>query len=264
MQAHNQLYKSSIDDSDAFWARQARSLLSWDQDFKTVHEGNFEDGANAWFTEGKLNASYNNVDRHAKLKPDQPAILFEPDHPDDPSRTLTWKQLQQEVSKVSWALMRDFGVRKGDAVAIYMPMVPEAFISVLACARIGAIHSVVFGGFSANALRDRIIDADAKVVITADESVRGGKHIPLKDIVDDALDGCVVDHCLVYQRTGKIVNMQKGRDVFWADTCEKWQRAFAPESMNAEDPLFLLYTSGSTGKISCLCTRVSHYLLEVH
>lgn len=248
LQAYHELYQHSIQDPESFWAEQARSAITWDRDFETVHEGSFETGDNAWFTKGRLNASFNCVDRHAKKKPHDPAIIFEPDEPNDPGRTITWKQLQQEVSRLSWVLSRDFGVRKGDTVALYMPMIPEAFIAVLACTRIGAIHSVVFGGFSANALRDRILDADAKVVITADESVRGGKAIRLKDIVDEALFGTAVEHCLVYQRTGNDVDMREGRDKWWQQKTAKWPKVFPPVSMSAEDPLFLLYTSGSTGK----------------
>lgn len=248
MEAYRDMYARSIQSGDDFWAEQARLYIDWDQDFKTVHEGSFADGDNAWFTEGRLNASFNCVDRHAQSKPNEPAIIFEPDEPNGEGRTLSWKELQREVSRLSWVLKRDFGVKKGDTVAVYMPMVPEAFIAVLACTRIGAIHSVVFGGFSANALRDRILDANAKVVLTADESVRGGKTIPLKQIVDEALKQCNVDRCLVYRRTGNAINMQAGRDLWWQEETRKWPAVFAPESMSAEDPLFMLYTSGSTGK----------------
>jgi acetyl-CoA synthetase len=262
LEAYYDLHNKSIQNSDVFWAEQARSYIAWDREFQTVHEGSFEDGDNAWFTEGRLNASFNCVDRHAKQKPNATAIIFEPDEPSSPNRFLTWKELQREVCRLSWVLARDFGVRKGDTVAMYMPMVPEAFIAVLACARVGAIHSVVFGGFSANALRDRILDADARVVLTANEGVRGGKTVALKNIVDAALGQCPdVAHCLVYRGTDADVPMQAGRDLWWEEQTRKWPCVFAPESMSSEDPLFLLYTSGSTGKPKGLMHTTAGYLL---
>ncbi|PIA94817.1 Acetyl-coenzyme A synthetase [Cercospora beticola] len=263
LKAYEKLYKKSIEQPDQFWAEQARSLITWERDFgDLVHEGSFKDGDNAWFPEGRLNASFNCIDRHAKRKPNATAIIFEPDEPSSPNRSLTWKELQRDVSRLSWVLTRDFGVKKGDTVAIYMPMVPEAFVAVLACTRIGAIHSVVFGGFSANALRDRILDADARVVLTANEGARGGKVIALKSIVDEALSQCPnVASCLVYRATMSAVPMQAGRDFDWTRETQKWPAVFTPVSMSSEDPLFMLYTSGSTGKPKGLMHTTAGYLL---
>ncbi|KAI9710184.1 MAG: acetyl-CoA synthetase [Chrysothrix sp. TS-e1954] len=257
---YQELYKESIQQPDKFWAKQARDLLSWDRDFQTVHTGSFKNGDNAWFVEGRLNASYNCVDRHAAKTPDKPAIIFEADEPSE-GRTITFAELQREVSKLAWVL-KDMGVQKGDSVALYIPMIPEAVISFLACARIGAVHSVVFAGFSADSLRDRIIDAKSKVVITTDEGKRGGRTIATKQIVDAALKQCPdVKGCLVYKRTGKEVSMQEGRDKWWSEETEKWPAYIAPEPMSSEDPLFLLYTSGSTGKPKGVMHTTAGYLL---
>ena len=263
LEAYYDLYSKSIHEPDQFWAEQARSLISWERDFgDTVHEGTFQDGDNAWFPAGRLNASFNCVDRHAKRKPNDTALIFEPDEPGSPNRFVTWKELQRQVSRLSWVLTRDFGVKKGDTVAIYMPMVPEAFVAVLACTRVGAIHSVVFGGFSPNALRDRILDADARVVLTANEGARGGKVIALKKLVDEALAQCPnVQHCLVYRATQGAVPTLDGRDHDWEEMTKKWPAVFAPVSMASEDPLFLLYTSGSTGKPKGLMHTTAGYLL---
>jgi acetyl-CoA synthetase len=202
------LYQESITKPDEFWARMARDLLTWERDFQTVRSGSFVNGDAAWFLEGKLNASYNCVDRHAFKTPDKPAIIFESDEPGK-GRTISYSELLREVSKLAYTL-KQMGVRKGDTVALYLPMIPEAVVSFLACSRIGAVHSVVFAGFSADSLRDRIIDAKSKVVITSDEGNRGGKVIGTKKIVDDALKQCPdVTHCLVYRRTGADVPWTK-------------------------------------------------------
>jgi acetyl-CoA synthetase len=258
---YKELYDHSIRDPDRFWNTQATEYISWEREFKTVHEGSFVHGDNAWFVEGRLNASYNCVDRWAKVKPDAPALIFEPDDPNDTSaRTITWKELQREVSRVAWVL-KSFGVRKGDAVGIYLPMVPEAYIAILACTRIGAIHSAVFAGFSANALRDRILDAKARVLITADEGFRGGKIVGLKALADEALDQCPeVRDCMVLRRTGNPVR-KSPRDRWWHEVVKKWPSVFPPEPMHSEDPLFLLYTSGSTGKPKGLMHTTAGYLL---
>ncbi|CAD6444394.1 1534bea8-ab5d-473f-b5c7-0518bfeeecc8 [Sclerotinia trifoliorum] len=257
---YKKLYDESIKEPNKFWGRMARELLTWQKDFETVHSGSFAGGDNAWFLEGQLNASYNCVDRHAIKNPDKPAIIYEADETTD-GRTLTYAELLREVCKTAYVL-KQMGVKKGDTVAIYLPMIPEAVIAFLACSRIGAVHSVVFAGFSSDSLRDRVIDAQSKVVITSDEGKRGGKLIGTKKIVDDALKQCPdVTHCLVYRRTGADVPMTKGRDWWWHEEVEKWPSYIAPEPMNSEDPLFLLYTSGSTGKPKGVMHSTAGYLL---
>ena len=225
-----------------------------------MHTGSLNNGDNAWFLEGRLNASYNCVDRHAIKTPDKPAIIYEADDPGE-GRTISFAELQRDVSKLAWVL-KSLGVKKGDAVALYLPMIPEAVVAFLACTRIGAIHSVVFAGFSADSLRDRINDCNCKVVLTTDEGKRGGKVIGTKQIVDNALKQCPgVTNTVVYKRTGKDVPMQEGRDLWWNIETEKWPSYIAPESMNSEDPLFLLYTSGSTGKPKGVMHTTAGYLL---
>ena len=235
-------------------------MLSWTRDFQTVHSGSLTNGDNSWFVEGQLNACYNCVDRHAFEDPDRVAIIYEADEPDD-GRNVTYGELLRQVSKTAWVL-KQMGVRKGDTVAIYLPMIPEALIAILACVRIGAVHSVVFAGFSADSLRDRVVDGQSKVVITTDEGKRGGKLIGTKKIVDDALKQCPdVSHCLVYKRTGAEIPWTEGRDWWWHEEVEKWPSYFPPEPVNAEDPLFLLYTSGSTGKPKGVMHTTAGYLL---
>lgn len=254
------MYTESIKEPKKFWGKQAREMISWDRPFHTVHSGSFENGDNAWFTEGTLNASYNCVDRHANKTPDKPAIIYEADEPNE-GRIISFSELQREVSRLAWVL-KDMGVKKGDSVALYLPMIPEAVVAFLACTRIGAVHSVVFAGFSADSLRDRINDAKCKVVLTTDEGKRGGKLIGTKQIVDQALKQCPgISHCLVYSRTGKEVPMQEGRDLWWGEETEKWPSYYPPESVSSEDPLFLLYTSGSTGKPKGVMHTTAGYLL---
>lgn len=257
---YKQMYKESIQEPEKFWGKLARELLTWERDFQTVHSGGFANGDNAWFLEGRLNASYNCVDRHAFKNPDKPAIIYEADESGD-GRTISYGELLREVSKLSYVL-KEMGVKKGDTVALYLPMIPEAVISFLACTRIGAVHSVVFAGFSSDSLRDRILDAQSKVIITTDEGKRGGKVIGTKKIVDEALKQCPgVSHCLVYKRTGADVPWTKGRDYWWHEEVDKFPAYIAPESMNSEDPLFLLYTSGSTGKPKGVMHTTGGYLL---
>jgi acetyl-CoA synthetase len=257
---YNKLYKESIDQPEEFWARHARELLTWERDFQTVRSGSFEHGDVAWFLEGRLNASYNCIDRHAFKSPDKPAIIYEADEPSE-GRTISYGELLRQVSKLAYVL-RAMGVRKGDTVAIYLPMIPEAIVAFLACTRIGAVHSVVFAGFSSDSLRDRVIDAQSKVVITTDEGKRGGKTIGTKRIVDDALKQCPdVSHVLVYKRTGADIPWTKGRDWWWHEEVEKYPPYIAPESMLSEDPLFLLYTSGSTGKPKGVMHTTGGYLV---
>lgn len=247
MDHYNELYRESIDKPEQFFSRLARELLSWETDFKTVRKGGFEKGDVAWFVEGRLNASYNAVDRHALANPDKVAIIYEADEPGQ-GHKVTYGQLLKDVCRIA-NVLKSFGVKKGDTVAVYLPMIPEAVVTLLAIVRIGAIHSVVFAGFSAQALRDRILDAGCKVIITTDQSVRGGRVIETKKIVDEALKYCPdVRHTLVYKRTGrKGISWNAARDHWWHEEVEKQKPQCTPVPVNAEDPLFLLYTSGSTG-----------------
>ena len=257
---YKQLYKKSIEEPETFWAEQARDLLSWESDFHKTKSGTLAGGDNAWFHGGRLNASYNCVDRHAFKDPNKPAIIYEADEQSG-GRTITYGELMAQVSQLAWVL-KQMGVQKGDTVALYMPMIPEAVVAFLACSRIGAVHSVVFAGFSSDSLRDRIIDAKTKVVITTDEGKRGGKTIGTKKIVDDALKQCPdITHCLVYKRTGTEVPFTKGRDLWWHEETEKWPSYYPPEPVDSEDPLFLLYTSGSTGKPKGVMHTTAGYLL---
>ena len=257
---YKELYKESIENPDQFWAKMARDLLTWEHDFQTVTSGSFTNGDVAWFPEGRLNASYNCVDRHAFKDPDRTAIIYESDEPGQ-GRKISYGELLREVSKLAWTL-KEIGVKKGDTVALYLPMIPEAVIAFLACVRIGAVHSVVFAGFSSDSLRDRIIDARSTVVITTDEGKRGGKVIGTKKIVDEALKQCPdVKNVLVYRRTGAEIPWTKDRDLWWHEELEKYPNYLAPESMSSEDPLFLLYTSGSTGKPKGVMHTTGGYLL---
>ncbi|KAF5845286.1 hypothetical protein GGP41_002859 [Bipolaris sorokiniana] len=254
-------YQMSIRDPESFWHKTAKELLEWDNKFDNVCQGSFEGEDNAWFVNGRLNASFNCVDRWVREKPNHPAIIYEPDEPDSPlQRTISFIELRQEVSRAAWVL-KDLGIRKGDTVAIYMPMIPEAFITLLACSRIGAIHSVIFAGFSAAALKDRIQDAKAKAVVTTDKGFRGSKCIDLKKIADEAIEECPeVRHCLFVKRSDDS-SQPRLRDRVWQEECSKWSPYFPPESMNSEDPLFMLYTSGSTGKPKGLLQSTAGYLL---
>lgn len=238
----------------------ARDLLTWERDFQTVTAGSFENGDVSWFPEGRLNASYNCVDRHAFKDPDKIAIIYEADEPGK-GRKISYGELLREVSKLAWTL-KESGVKKGDTVALYLPMIPEALFAFLACSRIGAVHSVVFAGFSSDSLRDRIIDARSTFVITTDEGKRGGKVIGTKKIVDEALKQCPdVKNVLVYKRTGAEIPWTDKRDLWWHEEVDKYPNYFPPEVVNAEDPLFLLYTSGSTGKPKGVMHTTAGYLL---
>src|SRR5690606_18263341 len=218
-------------------------------------------GAARWFDGGQLNVSHNCIDRHLATRGEQTALLWEGDEPND-SRAISYRELHRQVCRLANAL-KARGVGKGDRVCIYMPMIPEAAYAMLACARIGAIHSVVFGGFSPDALRDRILDADCRTVITADEGVRGGKRIPLKQNVDKALASCpAVSSVLVVRRTGAEVAWSEGRDLWYHEATEKAGDDCPPEAMAAEDPLFILYTSGSTGKPKGVLHTTAGYLLQ--
>ncbi|MDA3949529.1 MAG: acetate--CoA ligase [Spirochaeta sp.] len=260
MDAYRQMYDRSIADPPAFWAEQAREVLTWDREFHTVADTDMDTGSIAWFLGGRLNAAYNCVDRHVATRGDQIAILWEGDKPDE-VRRITYRELQREVSRMANVLLR-YGVRRGDRVAIYLPMIPEAAIAMLACARLGVVHTVVFAGFSADALRDRILDSDAVAVITADQGLRGGKVIPLKRTVDEAVMAAPsVRNVFVTKRTGAKVPFFPPRDVDLDEAMEA-QRPYCPvEPMDAEDILFLLYTSGSTGKPKGIAHTTAGYLL---
>ncbi|CAI2181666.1 686_t:CDS:2 [Funneliformis geosporum] len=261
IEKYKQLYEESIKDPQTFWGRNAKELLHWHKPFETVLTGSgFEYGDFAWFREGELNASYNCVDRHALVNPKKSAIIYEADEPGN-SRHITYEELLRDVCRLAITL-KELGLKKGDTVAIYMPMVPEAVVAFLACARLGLVHSVVFAGFSSDALRDRIQDASSRLVITSDEGRRGGKTIPTKKIVDDAVKECpTIEHVLVFRRTGSDVPFNTSRDLWWHEEIEKHRPYCPPEIVNAEDPLFLLYTSGSTGKPKGVLHTTAGYLL---
>lgn len=257
---YKRLYLQSITSPDEFWGKQARDLLSWSRDFDKVHNGSLSNGDSAWFLGGELNASFNCVDRNAFKHPDKIALTYEADETNS-GVNLTYADLLREVCKLSYVL-KQMGVRKGDVVAIYLPMIPEAVVALLACARIGAVHSVIFAGFSADSVRDRILDAECKVVLTADEGKRGGKTIEIKGIIDTALTQCpAVSNVLVYRRTGAEIPWVTGRDYWWHEEVQRWPGYIAPERMNSEDPLFLLYTSGSTGKPKGILHTTGGYLV---
>ncbi len=242
-----EMYQKSIDDPESFWAEQAESFVDWFSPWDSVMSVDFHSADIKWFTGGQLNVCYNCVDRHLPTRGDQVAIIWEGDNP-EVDMSITYNHLFELVCKFS-NVLKSRGVRKGDRVSIYMPMIPEAAVAMLACTRIGAIHSIVFGGFSPDALRDRILDSDCQVVITADEGPRGGKNVPLKENVEKALEGCPNVHTtIVVRRTGNSVTASPGRDVWYHEAMSEAQSECPPEPMDAEDPLFILYTSGSTGK----------------
>jgi acetyl-CoA synthetase len=255
------MYQRSITDPDGFWSEMANEFLSWDKPWDSVVDYDFIKGEAQWFAGGKLNVSYNCIDRHLPARADQTAFIWEGDNPAD-SKHITYAELKDEVCKLANAL-KNRGVSKGDRVCIYMPMIPEAAYAMLACTRIGAVHSVVFGGFSPEALKDRILDSDCKTLITADEGVRGGRAVPLKVNADKALKACPKVHtCLVVNRTGGNVAWQEGRDIWYHEATGAASTDCAPESMDAEDPLFILYTSGSTGKPKGVLHTTGGYLLQ--
>lgn len=244
---YERMYRQSIEQPDIFWAEQANRFVDWMQPWSKVHESNMDKGEAAWFVDAKLNVSVNCIDRHLGKRADQTAIIWEGDDPND-SRYISYRELHEEVCRLA-NVLKERGVKKGDRVCLYMPMIPEAAFAMLACARIGAVHTVVFGGFSPEALRDRIQNAECDVVITADEGVRGGKTIPLKLNVDKALTACANVHTVVtVRRTGADVAWDEQKDVWYHEACARVSKECAPEPMDSEDPLFILYTSGSTGK----------------
>ncbi|MEO5944699.1 MAG: acetate--CoA ligase [Ferruginibacter sp.] len=261
-------YKKSVDDPEGFWADVAESFL-WRRKWDKVLEWNFKDPKIEWFKNAKLNITENCIDRHLEKHGDEAAIIWEPNNPEERTRTVTYKRLHKRVCQFAQVLKNN-GVKKGDRVCIYMGMVPELAYAVLGCARVGAIHSVIFGGFSAQSIADRLEDAQAEFIVTCDGAYRGGKDIPLKAIIDDALIGNrTVKRVIVYTRTRTPVSMLKGRDVWWEDEMDHAETQlekngtidFPAEEMDAEDPLFVLYTSGSTGKPKGVVHTTAGYMV---
>ena len=243
------MYRESVDDPDSFWRREAQRI-DWIRPFTEVRKVSFNeaDFGIRWFHDGTLNLSANCLDRNLAERGAATAIIWEPDDPSDAGRQITYSELHEMVCRFANVLKAN-GADRGDRITIYMPMIPEAAVAMLACARIGAIHSVVFGGFSPEALAGRIQDCESEIVVTADEGLRGGKPIPLKANVDEAMDECpTVKRVIVYRRTGAEISMEPGRDVDWDEAMSEASPDCEPEEMGAEDPLFILYTSGSTGK----------------
>jgi acetyl-CoA synthetase len=259
-QQYQQDYQMSIDNNDGFWADKADHFV-WHSKWQTVRTGDFNNLPVRWFEGAKLNITENCLDRHLHGLANKPAIIWEPNDPSEDSRTLSYEQLHQQVSQFANVLRKN-NVRKGDRVCIYMPMVPEVLVAMLACARIGAIHSVVFAGFSAEALADRLEDMSAKILITSDGGFRGDQIIPLKAIADEALQiSPQVSRVIVYQRTGLPINMQAGRDVWWHEEWAHAKNTCPAEVMEAEDELFILYTSGSTGKPKGIVHTTAGYMV---
>ena len=258
---YKNLYDESIENPEKFWSEQAHKYLDWDSEWTNVKHEDFLKGEVRWFENAKINASKNCIDRHLNKAGEKIAIIWEGDDPEH-SKEITYRELYEEVCRLS-NVLKQRGVKKGDRVCIYMPMIPEAAYSMLACARIGAIHSVVFGGFSPESLKDRILDSDCRTVITADQGLRGSKKIPLKDNVDEALNNCPNVHTvLVYERTGANINWKEGRDLHYQENIQKASADCEPEIMDAEDPLFILYTSGSTGKPKGVLHTTGGYMLQ--
>ncbi|MGF2411663.1 acetate--CoA ligase [Ferruginibacter sp.] len=268
LEQYHEDYKKSIEDPEAFWGNVAENF-QWRKKHDKVLEWNFTDPKVEWFKGAKLNITENCIDRHLETMADKPAIIWEPNNPEERVRIVTYARLHKRVCQVAQMLINN-GVKKGDRVCIYMGMVPELAYAVLGCARIGAIHSVIFGGFSAQSIADRLFDAQAEFIITCDGAYRGGKDIPLKSVIDDALIGNrTIKRVIVYTRTRTPVSMIKGRDVWWEDEMEHAENqvekdgkvSFPAAEMDAEDPLFILYTSGSTGKPKGVVHTTAGYMI---
>jgi acetyl-CoA synthetase len=257
------MYKRSVEDSAGFWAEQAKRI-DWIKPFTQVRDVNFNapDVHIRWFHDGTLNVAYNCLDRHLAKRANQTALIFEGDDP-SVSRHITYAELHGEVCKFA-NVLKSLGAKKGDRVTIYLPMIPELPIAMLACARIGAIHSIVFGGFSPDSLAGRIQDCDSTLLITSDEGLRGGRKVPLKENADKAMESCPgVTTCVVVRHTGGSISMKNGRDFWWHEQMSKAPSDCPPEEMNAEDPLFILYTSGSTGKPKGVLHTTGGYIVYV-
>jgi acetyl-CoA synthetase len=261
LEEYHQAWKKSIDDPATFWSEIAEQFV-WKKKWDKTLEWNFKEPSVKWFQGGQLNITENCLDRHLKDKGNQPAIIWEPNNPNEAHRLITYNELYEMVNQFAHVLQNN-GIKKGDRVCIYMGMIPELAVAVLACARIGAIHSVIFGGFSAQSIADRLQDAQAEFIITCDGAFRGPKEIPLKAVIDDALVRCpFVKRVIVYMHTKTPVSMLKGRDVWWQEEIEKIEdKHFPAVSMDAEDPLFILYTSGSTGKPKGVVHSCAGYML---
>jgi acetyl-CoA synthetase len=259
MEEYQRLYRLSLDNPEWFWAEQAKNL-TWFHPWTTVFDADYDEVDFAWFSGGRLNACFNCVDRHLPTRGDQTAIIWAGDEPGT-YRHISYRELKHQICRIA-NVLHAHGVKKGDRVCIYMPMIPELAYAMLACARIGAVHSVVFGGFSAESLRDRIVDARCKVVITANEGLRGGRRIPLKAITDRAIEGMSsVETVLVARRTETEVPMESGRDHWLEEEAHKQRSTCTVEWMGAEDPLFILYTSGSTGRPKGVLHTTGGYLV---
>jgi len=252
------MYQESVDDPKAFWDKQAERL-DWFKKWDNTLDWDFNDAHIRWYEGGKLNVSYNCLDRHLETRADQAALIWESDDP-NVDRTFTYKELHAEVSKFA-NVMKNRGIKKGDRVMIYMPMIPELAIACLACTRIGAVHSVVFGGFSAEALKNRILDCEGKMLITANAGIRGGKSVPLKQNADEAMEGTGTESCIVVKHTDDDCKMQSERDYYWHEEMAGVSADCPAEEMDAEDPLFILYTSGSTGKPKGVLHTTAGYLV---
>ena len=258
--AYAAMYHASLESPEAFWSEQAQRFLSWFEPWDQVVREDFSKGEAEWFINGKLNACFNCVDRHLDTRANQTAIIWEGDDPAE-SQHISYQTLHEQVCRLA-NVLKSRGVRKGDRVCIYMPMIPEAAYAMLACARVGAVHSVVFGGFSPEALKDRILDSDCQLLITADEGLRGGKRVPLKTNADRALTACPAVHSVVVvQRTGAEIPWNQERDIWYHEATAAADVACEPEPMDAEAPLFILYTSGSTGKPKGVLHTTGGYLL---
>lgn len=260
LQEYQAEYAASVKDPEAFWTKQA-DRFQWKKKWDRVLDWNFSEPDVKWFSGGQLNISENCLDRHLKDKGDKVAFYWEPNEVSEAGRTITYKQLHAEVCRFS-NVLKSLGAKKGERICIYMPMIPEVVVAVLACARIGAVHSVVFAGFSASSLSDRINDAKADIVITSDGSFRGNKTIAIKDIVDEALENSPgVKNVIVYKRTGQPVKMKSPRDLWWNELMEKASPVHEAEAVESEDSLFILYTSGSTGKPKGVVHTTAGYMV---
>jgi acetyl-CoA synthetase len=260
-ETYQQLYDQSIQSPEIFWDEMSKKYLHWFQPYQSIMSGSFTRGDYNWFTGGKLNVSYNCIDRHLPSKGNQTAIIWESDEPGE-GRSISYQELFQNVCQIA-NYMKSMGISKGDVVTLYMPMIPELPMVMLACTRIGAIHSVVFAGFSSTSLQDRINDCNSRWVFTADQGKRGGKIIPLKETIDAALVNCSsVQNVFVFRRTGAEVSMNSNRDIYIEDFLKSQPLDCPPESMDSEDTLFVLYTSGSTGKPKGLAHSTAGYLLH--
>ena len=258
---YQEMYKRSVDDPEGFWAEQAEKFVTWFKPWDKVLDWDFTKGHIRWFEGATLNVSYNCLDRHLATRGDQVAIIWEGDSPNE-DRKVTYKQLHTDVCKFA-NVLKGLGVKKGDRICIYMPMIPETAVAMLACTRIGAIHSIVFGGFSPESLKDRILDATCNLVITSDEGLRGGRNVPMKANIDKAiLSTPSVQKTVVVKRTGGNVAWVEGRDVWYHELMTTASADCPPEHMDAEDPLFILYTSGSTGKPKGVLHTTGGYLLH--